>query len=205
VLHDDLYSQTDRFAKGIIRRKVRQLIGRAGFTRQDREDLEQELALRLVQRLPLFDPGRAHRNVFITTVIERCVANILRDKQAGKRDYRRMRSLNVPVDAGDEASTELANAIGAHEHDARCGRSPRNQEELAQLVNDVAEVLTRLPAELRGLVERLKSQSISEIARDQGVPRTTLYASIRRLRQHFEKAGLKDYLHSRSSPRQATG
>ena len=36
----------DRFTRGIIRRKIKQLIGRAGFTKQDRDDLEQETGTR---------------------------------------------------------------------------------------------------------------------------------------------------------------
>src|SRR5262249_7843035 len=70
-----------RFARGIIRRKVRLLVSRAGFTKQDRQDLEQELVLRLLQSLDLFDPEQAHPNVFITTVIERAVAMILRERR----------------------------------------------------------------------------------------------------------------------------
>jgi transposase-like protein len=40
----------------------------------------------------------------------------------------------------------------------------------------------------------LKSHSIAEIARDLGVPRTTLNDTVRRLRQRFEQAGLRAYL-----------
>jgi hypothetical protein len=40
----------------------------------------------------------------------------------------------------------------------------------------------------------LKSCSLSEIARDLGVPRTTLQRKVQRLRQCFENAGLKNYL-----------
>ena len=48
----------DRFIRGIIRRKVKQLLGRAGFTRQDREDLEQELLVRVLQSLPKYHPDQ---------------------------------------------------------------------------------------------------------------------------------------------------
>ena len=43
MLHDDFNEKIDRFARGIVRRKVKQLIGRAGFTKQDREDLKQAM------------------------------------------------------------------------------------------------------------------------------------------------------------------
>ena len=58
------------FARGIIRRKARLLVGRAGFSRDDREDIEQELLLRLLQSIPLLDPNRGHPNVFITTIVD---------------------------------------------------------------------------------------------------------------------------------------
>ena len=194
MLHDDFNEKIDRFTCGIIRRKVNQLIGRAGFTRQDREDLEQELVLRLLQALPSFDPAKAHRNVFVTTVIERCVANILRDKQAQKRDHRRGSSLHLMVDIGEDGKIELGDTIGQRELDARRCRHPRSDEEIAQIVQDLADVMAKLPDELRGLAERLKTRTKSEIARDMGVPRTTLNESVRRLRRRFESAGLKDYL-----------
>jgi RNA polymerase sigma-70 factor (ECF subfamily) len=194
MFSDDFHEKFDRFSLGIIRRKVKQLITRAGFTRQDREDLEQELFARVLQSLPSFDPGQAHRNKFITAVVERFVANILRDKQAGKRDYRRACSLNITIYVANEGPVELAETISRRELDARLGRNPRSDEELAQLACDIADVLATLPNDLQDLAERLKSETVSEIARDTGVPRTTLNESVRRLRRRFERAGLKDYL-----------
>lgn len=192
--HDDYDQKLDRFTCGIIRRKINQLIGRAGFTRQDGDDLQQDLFLRVLQSLPSFNSNQGHRNKFITAVVERHVANILRNKQAEKRDHRRISSLNVMVSIGEDEATELAETIGQRELNARRGCHPRSDEELAQLAQDLAEVIATLPAELRELAERMKTQSVAEIARNMGVPRTTLHESVRQLRQRFEKTGLKDYV-----------
>ena len=102
----------DRFIRGIIKRKVGQLMGRAGFTLQDRESLEQDLLARVIDSLSKFDPEVGHRNKFVTAVVERYVANIQRDKSADKRDHCRIRSLNVRIDAGEEGPTELSELIG---------------------------------------------------------------------------------------------
>lgn len=193
MLLDDYNQKLDRYTRGIVRRKVNQLIGRAGFTNQDREDLEHDLLARVLQSLPSFDPQRGHRNKFITAVVERHVANILRNKMAVKRDHRRLSSLNVMIKVDDDF-TELAQTIRQREMDARRGRYPRSEEELAQLAFDLAEVIAGMPPEMRELVERLKHESLSEIARDQGVPRTTLAETIRHVRRRFEAAGLKSYL-----------
>jgi len=179
VFHDDNIV-LDRFAQGIIRRKVRLLVSRAGFTKQDRQDLEQELVLRLLQSLDLFDPEQAHPNVFITTVIERAVAMILRERRAKKRNSGVVRSLDE-TQMKDGSSFEPAD--------------PRpSDEEAVDLATDVAEALARLPQELRDLAERRKRQSLSQAARDLGVPRTTLQRRVQRLRQPFEDAGLGIYV-----------
>jgi RNA polymerase sigma-70 factor, ECF subfamily len=192
--HDDNAPKLGCFEYGIIKKKVRQIIGRAGFTKQDRKDLEQELLTRLLQGLKLFNPDVAHRKSFVTAIVERAVANILRDAKAEKRDHRRIGSLHVMIEVTEDGPTELADTIGNREFNARRCRDPRSAEDLAQLASDLAEVVAALPAELRDLAERLKTESISAIARDVGVPRTTLNDTVRRLRQRFEQAGLRDYL-----------
>ena len=190
----DFNPSDDRFTNGIIRRKVRQLIGRAGFTRHDREDLEQELFVRVLQSLPKFDPDKAHRNKFITTVVERYVANILRNKQADKRDHRRICSLNVTIEVAEEGPTELADTIGDRELDARLGRHRRSDEELSGLALDLADFIAGLPEDWQTLLELRKSQTMQQVADEMGVPRTTLNDWMRRIRQRGEDAGLRDYL-----------
>ncbi|QDU76925.1 RNA polymerase sigma factor RpoE [Bremerella volcania] len=186
----------DRFTRGIIRRKVKQLMGRAGFTQQDREDLEQDLFVRVLQSLPKFDPDQAHRNKFITTVVERYVANILRNKRAAKRDHQGRISLNVMIEITEEGPTELAQTIGEREHDARLGRHRRGEDELVQLAVDVADVMSTLPDSWQTLLELRKTLTMQAIADEMGVPRTTLNDWMRRIRQRFEKAGMRDYLES---------
>jgi RNA polymerase sigma-70 factor (ECF subfamily) len=186
----------DRFTRGIIRRKVKQLIGVAGFTKQNREDLEQELFARVVQSLPKFDPDQAHRNKFVTTVVERYVANILRNKRAAKRDDQGVTSLNVMIEITEEGPTELAQTIGEREMDSRLGRDRRSEEELTQLALDLADVIATLPESWQTLLELRKTQTMQEVADEMGVPRTTLNGWMRRIRQRFEKTGMQDYLES---------
>ena len=178
MVHDEKVV-LDKFTKGIICRKVKQLVGRAGFSRQDREDLEQELILRLLQSLHLFDPDQAHQNVFVTTVVERAVAMIVRERLAKKRNGGTVQSLDHAHEkAGD--STEPVDPRRSH-------------EEQIDLATDLAEVLAKLPNDLRAQAERLKRQSLSQAARDLGVPRSTLQRQVQRLRQCFEDAGLRIY------------
>ena len=59
----------DPYAVQHIRFKARQLAGQAGFGAGERKDLEQELFLDLLQRLPQYDPERARRTTFISRVV----------------------------------------------------------------------------------------------------------------------------------------
>ena len=199
--HDDI----DPFTKRLILHKAWQLAGLAGFTPQDVEDLAQELTLRLFQRHPALDPGDPRHQAFATAVVDQCVANLLRDRRARKRDVRGVGSLDAPAAAGDDGRPTPAATISRHERDARLGVSPREEGDLAQLKLDVESVLAGLPPDLRDLAERLKGQSVAEIVRDLGVARSSLYPNIRRLRRRFENCGLKDYLQKLPSPRAGSG
>lgn len=189
--HEPRLSQ---FEYGIVQRKIRQMIGRHGFTRQDWDDLEQELLTRLWQGLRSFDPSVAHRNAFVTAIVERSVATILRDASAEKRDRRRITSLQERTSATEEGPAELSEFISRREYNNRRCRDPRCDEDLALLTSDVSTAIASLPEDLRDLAERLKTQSISAIARDLGIPRTTLNDAVRRLRRCFDDMALRNYL-----------
>jgi hypothetical protein len=73
----------------------------------------------------------------------------------------------------------------------------RDTHEASCLALGLETVTKDLSVDLRDLCERLKFQSVGEIARETGVPRTTLNYAISQLRERFQKAGLNGYLGSR--------
>jgi len=194
VFTEEFNQKLDRFTHGIVRRKVKQLIGRAGFTHQDREDLEQELLLRVLQSLPSFDPKQAHRNKFVTAVVERHVATILRNKRAEKRNDQLVTSINVTVEVDDVGSVEMVQNVSEDELDARLGRKRRSAEDLANLALDIATVIAAMPQEWQQLAERRKTQSMQEISDALGIPRTTLNETMQLITARFKRAGLREYL-----------
>jgi RNA polymerase sigma-70 factor, ECF subfamily len=194
VFTEEFNQKLDRFTHGIVRRKVKQLIGRAGFTQQDREDLEQELLLRVLQSLPSFDPKQAHRNKFVTAVVERHVATILRNKRAEKRNDQLVASINVTVEVEGMGAVELAQTVSEDELAARLGRKRRSAEDLANLALDIATVIAAMPKEWQELAERRKTQSMQEISDALGIPRTTLNETMQLITARFKRAGLREYL-----------
>ena len=185
----------DPYAAGLIRFKARRLVGQAGFTASDREDIEQELILDLLRRRPKYNPKRAQRNTFIARVVEHRLATLIEAQKAGIRDYRRCRcSLNECFEDADGRSVERVDTFDQEDYLLRTGGQSRPSEELSALAIDVAAVLETLPPELRELCRRLKAETVTEISRDTGVPRGTIYESIKKLREIFKDAGLRNYL-----------
>ncbi len=149
---------TSGFADRAICQKARQLAGRNGFSVSERQDIEQELRLHLLRRLAKFDPDIAHWNVFVRTVLERRAASLVARRQASIR-----------------ASSAVDSFI---EFDDR----------RVDMVIDTEAILAKLPSKTRDLCERLKKDSVSEVARQLFLARTTLRDRVERLREHFVAA-----------------
>jgi len=193
--YENRYQGIDDYAVQLIKYKARQLVGRVGFTESDREDLEQEMVLDLLRRLPKFDPKRAGRNTFIARIVEHKVATIIEAQKAGMRDYRLCScSLNDRLEDEEGRSIERMETIDQEDYLRRTGKLSRPMSELRNLSIDLRSAVQTLPPELRELCKRLQTKSVTEISRDTGIPRGTIYESIKKLRAIFEDAGLKDYL-----------
>ena len=138
---------------------------------------------------------RAQRNTFIARVVEHRVATLIEAQKAGIRDYRRCRcSLNDRFEDEDGRSVERVETLDQEDYLMRTGAQSMTAAELSALAIDVAAALEGLPHELRNLCRRLMAETVSEISRDTCVPRGTIYESIKKLREIFEDAGLRDYL-----------
>jgi len=180
----------DEYARRLISWKAKQLVGKAGFTESDREDIEQELTLDLLERLPNYDPSRASKHTFIARVVAHKIARLIERRTAAKRDHSRaVVSLSELVGLEEvhlepRAATVEEGGTGAY----------RSRAKSRDLAFDLAELLQNLPEELRTLCERLKTQSVSDVCRETGVPRSTIYEWMKRLRGSFSERGLDKYL-----------
>ncbi len=179
------------YAETLIHHKARQLVGEAGYAADDVEELEQELRLDLLRRLPKFDPSKATFKTFVTRLVERKICNLIRNRRREMRDYRcEEGSLNDLVETveADNEKVERIKTITQDEYDLRRGRYRRPAADRLDLQLDISMILSKLPTELRKLAELLKTMSIADAARELGVPRSTIYSShLVRLRQAFEK------------------
>jgi RNA polymerase sigma factor (sigma-70 family) len=197
---DDTTNSIDPQIDRLLRAKARKLIGHAGLRHQDYEDVVQHLAAGLVPRMRSFDPSQGDRRNFVCRLLQRLGAKLLRYLRAEKRNPHRLRPLQG-ADFGEPHAGPEATV-----HARRLGRKPAETVKQTDLAIDVASVMETLTPGERALAEKLlESGSIAEAARALGKPRTSLYTALRRLRQRYERAGLREILDNPSSSRAPTG
>ncbi|MBP3954763.1 sigma-70 family RNA polymerase sigma factor [Gemmata sp. G18] len=108
----------------IIRHKANRMIGRAGLQPQDREDLEHDLVVRVLEQRERFAPARGTWAAFVWRVVERAGDNVLRARGRTKRAPRPAKpepeSASAPDRAEQAARTaDLARALGTLPDDLR--------------------------------------------------------------------------------------
>ena len=190
----DLEPNADQFLSRLIRKKSRQIVGQAGSASVDEVDIEQELRLKVVKHLSAYNGEKGHLYPFLTAVVERQAANVVRHQKAGKRRSHGTVYLSVEVKVEGEGRTELGATISDREANARLCRTSRSDHEASDLKHDVEAVIAKLTPDERVVCKRLKYDSITQIAHDLDIPRSTIYDMLARWRQTFEDHNLHGYL-----------
>ena len=184
------------YAINRIHFKARQLLGRHGFAESDFEDIRQELLTHVLRRLSKFNRARADIRVFITTLVDRRIADLIAHHEAKCRDHRRVEcSLDdwVP-DEGDggegDTWTTFGKTITEDRGRVHRGVAKPSLQEQAELAIDVETVLGRLSDGDRELCLLLQVKTPLEISREKGIARSSIYERIAAIRRKFVEAGI---------------
>lgn len=185
---------TKGYAGRRLRYRAFQLAGTCGFSRSDRDDLEQELRIAVMTSIPKFDPERGPWNVFVFTVIERRILNYFDAKLVRQRmtEFEKD-SLSTLVSLEDQAETTLSQLVLPDDQSRINGRTVRHHVEEIDRVHDVATILEELPPELRELAELLKETPTAVLAREMELPRRTLRSRLEAIEQAFVENGFEDW------------
>lgn len=112
---------------------------------------------------------------FIQNVVDAKVCDMLRSQQRQQRDYQLTEPLSEAAEHGQLEGTRGQPDVSDHDQ--------------MELRLDCEEVLDRLPPDLGRIAELLKVMSLSDAARELGIPKTTLWNRLAVLRRHFAAAG----------------
>ncbi|MCP4573817.1 MAG: sigma-70 family RNA polymerase sigma factor [bacterium] len=180
---DTAWDPDGKYLEERIKWAIREVVGQYGLTESDVEDLSQELRLDLLRRLPKHKPARSSRRTFASRLIINKVRTIIAERTAQKRDYRKTAvSLDEEIGGGGDAAPVgdrfMAPGTGATEE----GR--------LTLRIDLETVLSPLPDQHCAICAGLREErEITELARDFGVSRSTIYARLAEIRRRLVEKG----------------
>ncbi|MHB9037061.1 MAG: sigma factor [Armatimonadota bacterium] len=182
------YEEIDRSARSYIRQRVTKLVGKLGFTISDCEDIEQEIVISLHQLLRLYDPARGSVEQFINKVMTSRIRNIVRQRVAHKRDFRKIAfSLDSTLHEEDDglvgSSIDALNVAGARGGQIEAGSYTQDQLDLKIAVDQAME---KLPPHLVRLCEALKRGNVSSAARELGISRRSVMRQIDMIQSLFD-------------------
>lgn len=182
------YDGIDGYAVTKIRYQARRLARSRVFGPCDIEDLEQELMLDLLRRLPAFESGRASFSTFIARIVENCAATLIEAATAEKRGAEIVHESLDASAADDEDGAPLEETIAAE--DGLWSNATRTWHERVELRHDLQRLLSRLSPGLVDLCNRLATRSVSELARSRGISRASIYGALAEAREAAIGVGL---------------
>lgn len=185
----------------LIKSRAYMLSRSYGHTAEDREDLEQDMALHLLSALSRHDPARSSLATFANRAIDLWTRMLIRERRAACRDFRAVDcSLDEPRSDEDDERTTLGDIIGEDDVVTLTGRS-LGCIEAVELKVAVQAVAATLPPTLQELCSALTSQTAGEVSASTGIPRTTIASRIKLIRRVFESAGLGKSRSFRRNPK----
>lgn len=163
-----------------IRVRVHRLIGMFGYTESDRDDLEQELRVAVLERRCVFDATKSTSCVWENYVVDGRITDLLRRRQASNRSYRRVQEC---ASRADDVLRDAHPRVPV-DHGATCAQRQ------CDVRMDIEAVTAAMTGEQRELCRLLATTSISEAARRLGLPRWRAHELLREIRQRMTDAGL---------------
>ena len=195
------YKGIDTYALACVRHNARTLVTQHPcFTVDDYEDIEQELVLYFITESPKFDPNKSSWRLHIGMILKKRAIWLGIQAEAQKRGGRyRPLSLFGDVSSDGDGEIELLDTLSS-ENGLWGDPFIRWNAMNTDLRSDLQRVIAGLPPKLQQICEWLKEMNPSDIARETGIPRTTISSAVGVLRKHLKTAGLEIYLGGSSHP-----
>ncbi len=193
----ELFNDTDvnPRIRRILGRKAREMVGRAGITMDDVDDIVQDLLLHLLIHPIDIDPDRGTSAGLVCRVVDRKRSNMVASRRAIKRNQGEPpNSLSDAINPRDSESPTREEVYDMDTYLRLTGKSNRAQEDRTGLEIDIRKLLRVLPPGLGRIALLLMYYPKSEVAQMLGIPWSTFCGRCRELRKEMEKLNLNEYL-----------
>jgi len=187
------YQGINEYAVKIITYRAKTLIGKAGYKPKDLEDIEQDLMLDLIERLDKYDSAKAKLSTFIDRIVDHKIANLLEERRAAKRDLSKtFTTLDTPFEGSDGQNTTLLDITGTDEYLERMGYQDKSSLVNLDTEIDLDLILKKLPSDDLRILSLLAGRTLVDVAKELGMPRTTLIYKIQKIRKALCELGLDE-------------
>lgn len=174
------------------------------LSQDDREDLEQNLILAVLEKADSYDESRASVRTFVGSIINGAVLHEVRGRKRASNRELVNASLDYEVFDGEEM-------IPTHEtmdratHLERLGRSIQDPFEMADVKSDLTEVISQLSPEQQSLVSALSETDAQAAAKKVGISRRAMYQHIGKIRNIMSDCGLRVYVQKKRDTKSLGG
>lgn len=181
----------DEYCETSVRIAARGLVGRYGIREQDLEDVQQDIIVNLLPRLPAFNRAKGTWTTHVKNAVEKATASVIRHRCAQRRIP--PKKLQEPVESADPAFPKQQ-----HEQESEYGkmvalpvdlldhRADGSQHEADQRM-DLETAIQHLTPVQQQVCAALKRLSIGETAMELGLERWQVYQAIEQIRVVFAR------------------
>ena len=168
----------------IVRRKVHQLIKHQYFSKDEFQDLEQELVIEFLNKRINYNPNKSSLTTYATKIIRDKAINLITHRSCQKNDYKiSIRSLYEPILSNDNKEEICLLIDTIPSNTTFCDYDCPDSIEQMELELDIEQLVNKIPTDFAQLYEDLQSMSISEIAKIRKKSRTTIHKRIKILKK----------------------
>jgi RNA polymerase sigma-70 factor (ECF subfamily) len=160
---------------------------RLNLSRDDCDDLRQDLLTEMIDRLRRFDAEKAAVSTFIDLLARHAAYALVRRHRA----LRRLRAHTISLD--DEINPmarRLAELLTSEQGLEFAAGEPVDAVDRVELTRDVRHIVAALAPELRSICTLLQAYPAEQACRASGLSRATFYRRLRDIRLRFLLAGL---------------
>ena len=185
------YNGIDPELVKIVKKAAKRAIGKAGFTRSDLPDIEQELMLAALDALKSMRHGADSKNAFIFRVASNQLKSILRSRRGkSKEHHASYLSLNILIGIDEGEYDELISLID-DDHLLREDFCRWNERHLdIDLIENLNEAISGLSENLREFCEELKKKPLKQLRRERKISLKTVRRNLARIREELKKREL---------------
>ena len=176
--------EDDSYERNYVKSKAWFLVKKRGFPAEQCEDIQQDMLVDLIERLPWHDRTKSPRTAFITMVVNHKAASIIEQRGSPSREHvRKEVSINTSMSL-DGRPAELGYTL----------LGSQTAAEASDRKTDLERALASLPESLRLLWDlKVQAMSWTEISAKTGVPRPTLHDRWAKVCEHLRQAGVGQY------------